>query len=64
VWRTKWWALFAEGRADITWYSAGTDIVPWVPPWLYHAGKHIHVKTGMWNPVKNHLEGYDTIRRG
>ncbi len=41
--------------SDITWYSHGTDIVPWIPwPFYRHAGRHIHIKSNILNPFKNH----------
>ena len=39
---------------DITWYSHGTDIVPWLPPWYRHGGRHIHIKSTERSPWQNH----------
>lgn len=57
-WKNIWWARIAGGAADITWFTCGNDIVPWVPPWFRHAGKHVHLRRVSWNPVKNHVHGY------
>lgn len=48
----------AAKAVDITWYSAGTDIVPYLMFWNRHGGRHKHIKTGKWNPFENHLVGY------
>jgi hypothetical protein len=55
---------WASHAADITWYSAGTDIIPFMPPWNRHAGIHVRIKTGVWNPIKNHIEGYEGVLNG
>ena len=46
--------LFVRTFADITWYSHGTDIVPWLPPWYRHGGQHIHIKSTERSPWANH----------
>lgn len=58
VWRGRLAAKLASDRADVTWYSAGNDVVPWIPPWFQHAGRHVHLRTGNWNPIHNHIHGY------
>lgn len=60
-WKRRAVAQWATRGADITWYSAGTDIVPWLLPWWCHAGIHWHIRTGIINPFKNHNGGYRGI---
>lgn len=50
-----WGVEIVRFTANITWYSHGTDIVPFFPwPFCRHAGKHVHIKRDGWSPFKNH----------
>jgi hypothetical protein len=59
-WRRRITAWWATSRADITWYSRGWDIVPWIPPWYHHAGKHVHLGKGLGNFINTHINGCET----